>query len=121
MASLDIHIYIYIDIQIIPKIINWDCMMVVVVILLGNLCVGKNITLDLDTIAIVQGYQNKTKQNFSRTVNKIIKEWDEISLYLIKLRAEKKEKDILNAKVVKPNDSKNRSKIQNKKEAEPSA
>ena len=52
----------------------------------GSMAVGKNVSLNLETLAIVQGYMNKTKLTFSATLNLIIKDWDEISIQLQKVK-----------------------------------
>lgn len=69
---------------------------------------GKNVTLTLEAIEVVNGYMNRTRKNFSQTLDIIVKEWDNISVQLEKVRKEKELKqnlqyldDISKAKVVK--------------------
>jgi len=45
---------------------------------------SKNVTLKTGNIEIITGFMNKTKKNFSATLNIIIKQWDEISVMLMK-------------------------------------
>lgn len=62
--------------------------------------VSKNVTLTMESIEIVLGYSNRTKKNFSKTLDIIVKEWDNISLALARLQ----EKERLKAKEVKEKD-----------------
>lgn len=51
-----------------------------------SIAIGKNVSLNIETLQIITGYQHRTKQNFSATLNSIIKEWDAISLQIQKLK-----------------------------------
>lgn len=48
--------------------------------------VGKNVGLKMSNLIIIQQYSNKTKQNFSKTLNIIIEEWDKLSVELMKMK-----------------------------------
>jgi len=67
--------------------------------------VGKNVTLTIGAIEIVNGYTNRTKRNFSQTMDIIIKQWDKISIEFKKLKQDieeqKKVEDLKKAKVIK--------------------
>jgi len=63
--------------------------------------VGKNVSLKLKNLGVVAGYQNKTRRNFSRTLNIIIEEWDKFSLELQKLKEKQHLDNVRNAKVLK--------------------
>jgi hypothetical protein len=65
------------------------------------MCVGKNVTLQLDNIQIVQGYMNRTRRNFSQTLNIIISEWDNFSIEINKIRANLQSDELKKAEVVK--------------------
>jgi len=60
--------------------------------------VGKNVTLSFSSIEIIQGYQYKTRKNFSKTLDIIIKEWDNLSIAINKLQKEqeKKQQGVIN-------------------------
>ena len=86
--------------------------MVVVVSLLScksmSMHLGKNVTLEIETIHIIEGYQHKTRQNFSQTLNEIVKQWDKFSLEIEKYKKQQETKqglkhfdDLKKAKVVK--------------------
>ena len=47
---------------------------------------GISLSLTQATIDAVNGYMNKTRQNFSKTLNIIVKEWDEFSIALEKYK-----------------------------------
>lgn len=58
----------------------------------------------MSTIEIILGYSNRTKKNFSKTLDIIVKEWDNISIALAKIQ----EKERLAKKDVgKKDESKN--------------
>lgn len=50
---------------------------------------GKNISLKASNIEIIQGFMNKTKKNFSQTVNIIIKQWDDYSIFMLKYKRDR--------------------------------
>lgn len=69
---------------------------------------GKNISMKQTNFLIVQGYMNKTRKNFSQTVNKIIEEWDKFSIMIEKYKRQQLKdqtteygNDLKSAKVVK--------------------
>ena len=66
-----------------------------------SMYLSKNVTLSTDSFGIVAGYQHKTKTNFSRTLDMIIKQWDKISIEIKKIEAEKFGNDLKKAKVIK--------------------
>ena len=63
--------------------------------------VGKNVTLSLKNVEIIRGYMNKTRRNFSKTLNIIIQQWDSISLEIMKIQEKKGIDNVLKAKVIK--------------------
>lgn len=69
---------------------------------------SKNVTLKASNIETIEGFMNKTKQNFSATLNIIIEQWDKITLEMQKVAREqeqlqhlKKIDTIKKAKVIK--------------------
>lgn len=54
---------------------------------------SKNITLKAGNIEVITGFMNKTKKNFSATVNIIIEEWDTFSILMMKLKEEQETKN----------------------------
>jgi len=66
---------------------------------------GKNVSFKAANIEIIQGFQHKTRKNFSQTLNIIIEQWDKFSIeiqkFQEKLKIEKQVKDIKKAKVIK--------------------
>jgi len=66
-----------------------------------EMCVGKNVGLKLRNVLLIQQYMNKTKRNFSKTLNIIIEEWDHFSLELEKLRRQAEFQQVKVAKVIK--------------------
>ena len=70
--------------------------------------VGKNVTFTLENIALVRDYMNKTRKNFSQTVNIMLQDWDKITIEIAKHRrdiiesiADKEIKEQKQAKVIK--------------------
>ena len=70
-------------------------------------CFGKNVSLKLETVRIIQGFMNKTKKNFSQTVNIMIEQWDEFSIVIQEWKRQENVKENLkyleeqkNAKVI---------------------
>lgn len=53
---------------------------------------SKNITLKVGNIEVITGFMNKTKKNFSATVNIIVEEWDRFSIMMMKLKEEQETK-----------------------------
>lgn len=53
-----------------------------------EMCFGKNVSFKASNIQIVQEYMNKTKKNFSQTVNIILQEWDTFSIIIMKWKQE---------------------------------
>ena len=49
-----------------------------------EICFGKNVSLKASNIQVIQGFQHKTKKNFSATMNLIIEQWDKFSLIIAK-------------------------------------
>lgn len=47
---------------------------------------GKNVSLKAGTIEIISGFMNKTKKNFSETLNIIVRQWDEFSVMFMKMK-----------------------------------
>lgn len=47
---------------------------------------GKNVSLKASTIETISGFMNKTKKNFSETLNIIIRQWDEFSVMIMKMQ-----------------------------------
>ena len=62
---------------------------------------GKNVSFMASNFQIVQGYMNRTRRNFSATLNIIIEQWDEFSLMIQKMKDQKHLENISKAKVVK--------------------
>lgn len=59
------------------------------------MCFGKNVSFKASNIQIVQEYMNKTKKNFSQTVNVILQEWDKFSIIIMKWKQDAETKDQL--------------------------
>jgi len=57
---------------------------------------GVSVSLTNKAISTVSGYQNRTKRNFSQTLNIIIDEWDTFSIELMKFKARKEANDKAN-------------------------
>lgn len=51
-------------------------------------CFGKQVSFKAGVIEIINGYMNKTKKNFSATLNIMVEQWDEFSLVVLNLRKE---------------------------------
>jgi hypothetical protein len=56
---------------------------------------SKNVTLSIDAIEVINGYCNRTKQNFSKTLDIIVKEWDNVSVQLERIKRDKEIKENL--------------------------
>jgi hypothetical protein len=54
---------------------------------------SKNVTLSKGSIEIIEGYQNRTRSNFSDTLDQIIKDWDKISVQLMRIKRVEAEKE----------------------------
>jgi predicted transcriptional regulator YdeE len=65
-----------------------------------EMCVGKQVSIDLSNLYIVQGYQNRTRKNFSRTLNEIIKQWDTFSVQINKIQAKLEADELKKAEVI---------------------
>ena len=69
-----------------------------------EICFGKNVSLKIKNIEVVQGFMHKTRRNFSQTMNIIIEQWDNYSVALQKLQEEQdvqqKLEDIKHAEVI---------------------
>jgi hypothetical protein len=71
--------------------------------------VGKNVTLTLDNVMVVEQMMGKTRINFSRTLNYILSDWIKIRQALAKQGRAKRDElhiserieDIQKAKVIK--------------------
>ena len=61
---------------------------------LENEAVGKNCSFKMKNFMLVNQYQNKTKRGFSATLNKILEEWDDMSLELQKYKEREEEERI---------------------------
>lgn len=59
---------------------------------------GKNVSLKQKNFSIVAGYMNRTKKNFSATLNIIIEQWDEFSILVQKMREKQRNKEIQDLK-----------------------
>ena len=75
-----------------------------------NIKVGKNVTLTLDNVLVVEQMMAKTKTNFSKTLNYVLSDWVKIRQMLAKekkmtgqdaINISKRIADIKKAKVVK--------------------
>lgn len=55
---------------------------------------GKNVSLRQENIYTVQGFMNKTKKNFSQTLNIIIEEWDKFSIIVQQIKDKQKQQEI---------------------------
>jgi len=71
-----------------------------------EICFGKNVSLKIKNIEIVQGFMHKTRRNFSQTVNIIIEQWDGYSLAMQKIQedlsVQQKLDEIKKAEVIDP-------------------
>lgn len=50
--------------------------------------VGKNVTLTLNNVLVVEQMMEKTKQNFSKTLNYVLSDWVKIRTMLAQKRKE---------------------------------
>jgi len=75
-----------------------------------NIKVGKNVTLTLDNVLVVEQMMAKTKTNFSKTLNYVLSDWVKIRQMLAKekkmtgqdaINISKRIADIKKAKVIK--------------------
>ena len=75
-----------------------------------NIKVGKNVTLTLDNVLVIEQMMAKTKTNFSKTLNYVLSDWVKIRQMLAKekkmtgqdaINISKRIADIKKAKVVK--------------------
>ena len=53
---------------------------------------GVSVSLKRETIEIINGFMNKTRANFSQTLNIIVEQWDEFSIELQKYQENQKRK-----------------------------
>jgi hypothetical protein len=53
--------------------------------------VGKNVSLKLSNLTLIQDYMNKTRKGFSKTLNIMLKEWDKYSLQIQELERRQEE------------------------------
>lgn len=67
--------------------------------------ISKNVTLKLQNLETIMFFQNKTRKNFSKTLNVIIEQWDEYSIMVQKVQEQreldKEVKNLKNAEVIK--------------------
>lgn len=56
--------------------------------------VGKNVTLKNYHVDMIFTYSNRTRKNFSQTLQIILDEWDKLSIIKMKLDAEKEKKQL---------------------------
>ena len=61
---------------------------------------GRNVTLSMDAIEVIQGYMHRTQMNFSQTTDVIVKQWDRFSLAFEKAQKLSEVNNIKNAKPV---------------------
>jgi len=54
---------------------------------------SKTCTLSMEAVEIVRGYQSRTRSNFSDTLDQIIKDWDKISVQLMRIKRVEAEKE----------------------------
>ena len=73
-----------------------------------NIKVGKNVTLTLDNVLVIEQMMTKTKTNFSKTLNYVLSDWVKIRQSLARagkakrdeLKVAQKLDDIQKAKVI---------------------
>ena len=53
--------------------------------------VGKNVTLTLDNVMVIEQMMSKTKQNFSRTLNFVLSDWIKIRQMILQEHKGKQE------------------------------
>ena len=63
--------------------------------------IGKNVTLTLQNLENIMLYQNKTRKNFSQTLNVMLDQWDEYSLVIQKAQEKQEKIDLKEAEVIK--------------------
>lgn len=76
---------------------------------MGKLKLSKSVTLTMDNVLVIEQMMEKTKQNFSKTLNYVLSDWVKIRTELAKagrakqneLDVSKKIKNIKKAKVIK--------------------
>jgi len=61
---------------------------------------GRNVTLSMDAIEVIQGYMHRTQMNFSQTTDVIVKQWDRFSLAMEKAQKIKEIEELKQAKVL---------------------
>lgn len=66
------------------------------------MAIGKNVSLNTKTFGIVAGYMNKTRLSFSKTLNLILLEWDELTLEIQRIKRDRELMGVKNAKTIKP-------------------
>ena len=62
---------------------------------------SRNITLKARNIETIEGYMNKSRRNFSQTINIIIEQWDRFSIEMLRMQRTEKVKGLTEAKVIK--------------------
>jgi len=63
--------------------------------------VAKNVSLEYGVFQTILGFAEGRRYTFSKALNEIIRQWDEISVHFMKIKAEKQIEEIKKAKVVK--------------------
>jgi len=72
--------------------------------------VGKNVTLTLDNVIVIEQMMKKTRTNFSKTLNYVLSDWIKVRQMLLQEKKAKKDdmigisnqiQDIQKAKVIK--------------------
>lgn len=61
---------------------------------------SKNVTLSTKSIDVVTQMQNKTRDNFSKTLDYIIKDWDKATVMIEKMKYEEEERKFRNSRVL---------------------
>ena len=61
---------------------------------------GRNVTLSMEAIEVIQGYMHRTQMNFSQTTDVIVKQWDRFSLAMEKAQKIKEIEELKQAKVL---------------------
>ena len=74
---------------------------------------GKSVSLSMQNIDIIEGYQKKTRKNFSQTLNIVLQEWDKFSIMIMRLKQQQQVENMKKAEIINPMEDK--SKIEMKK------
>ena len=76
-----------------------------------EMSLSKNISFRARNVQLVINHMNKTKRNFSQTLNIILDEWDKFSLIIQKWNEQQHIDNIKQAKIINPMDERSKMKV----------